>query len=155
VNKKLRIRSQKAVLNFLSNIPCINVGGCGISTLAIYRWLEKKNRLKNPKIVYLYRHSEKKHFESNQKHQGSTNQNFLKLLSVPNHVCLFNNGKYFDNNGTILLDDYKYIQHIDVETENGLQYLIDTIKAPADTWNSWFDRAEIPKIAERLNVKLF
>ena len=39
---------------FLNDIPSINIGGCGISALSLYRWLKKENELKDVKFVYLY-----------------------------------------------------------------------------------------------------
>ena len=41
----MKIKTLKQVQKFLSNIPNINRGGCGISALALYRWLENNGNI--------------------------------------------------------------------------------------------------------------
>lgn len=150
---KTKITTLHKVLVYLSKIPSINCGGCGISALAIYRWLEKENLLiKNPKVkkhntrfVFLY--------ENTCKYIYHNNKIAIKNLDAdaiaPNHAVLFHDGDYIDAKGIVDVSSYKWIQNISneefiVRANNNLEY-----------WNSEFDRNNYLKAIEnRLEIDL-
>ena len=66
------------VRKYLSRIPNINCGGCGISALSMYRWLEK-NENKKSNLVICYNNSEK--YEKTIENLGKDNDK----LFAPSH----------------------------------------------------------------------
>ena len=92
---KKKIKKIKDVQDFLSEIPNINLGGCGVSALSMYRWLEKNNELDNSKFIFLY---------NNQEHYLN-NSNVLKEGDgsplPPTHCCISHEGKFKDSRGDI------------------------------------------------------
>lgn len=131
------------VTEFLSSIPDINAGGCGIAALAILRWIEKNasEMLNDIQIVFLY----------NDSWQYNTNctmiQSGEKSLVVPAHVVLrTNKGEEID----------AHCDWCEQEHPVSLDHLITTINDPIENgWNPWFERkTQVKKIAEKLNIDL-
>jgi hypothetical protein len=141
------------VFAYLAWIPYINLGGCGISALAIYRWLEKENLLiKNPiskgqntRFVFLY--------EGNGKHIFDNNKEAIKDINTepiaPNHAVLFHDGNYIDVDGIIDVSTYKWMQNISNED------FIIRANNTVDYWNPSFDRNKYLRLIEkRLGIDL-
>ena len=58
---KITVKTFDEVLNFLSNIPSINCGGCGISALAMYRWLKKHGKTTEETAFYYLENDYERH----------------------------------------------------------------------------------------------
>ena len=132
------------VINKLSQIPNINSGGCGISALAMYRLLGKKNI----DILFLYRNYEDVSYVNN--------QNILKgdadsIPSPPLHVVLHKKGKYFDSYGEM---DERYLSIAYMFRHKcDESFLVDTINNRYK-WNLKFNRKYIKYIERKLKVDL-
>lgn len=142
----MKINTFEDVRLFLSNIECINSGGCAISALAMYRWLEKHNRLhEDTKIIYLYKFYRESEYKQN--------ESFLKgekdECTSCSHAILKHNGLFFDCEEIVNVSDYKFIQEI-----NNLDFIVKSINI-VHVWNCFFDRKNINKIERELLINLF
>lgn len=134
------------VIDFLSDIPDINAGGCGIAALAIYRWMEKNasKMLENIEIVFLY----------NDDWQYDTNCTRIRCgecsLVVPAHVVLRDVISEYEYDAKCAWMGRKQEHTVDV------QHLITTINIPVENgWSPWFKRKEnVEKIAKKLKISL-
>ena len=132
----------KQAQKFLSKIPYINDGGCGISALALYRWIKNNLEIGNTKFVFLY----------NEENRYLNNTRVLRdeegEAEAPDHCCLLYKGEFVDCDGDHIVSKYSWIQMIDEE---------DFIKRALDNvgdWNSCFDRGEIKNIEDGLGIDL-
>jgi len=127
---------------FLSNLPSINEGGCGIAALAMYKLLQSIGI--ESKIVYMHK--------SYALSSALNNLNFDAGNSVQpdaaTHICLFYEGKFIDCNKEIDPSEYKYILFADESK------LLKSLKL-AHRWNSDFNREQnIPEIEKFLGFRL-
>lgn len=130
----------------LDSIYAINWGGCGISALAMYRWLYNNDMLAGDEhFVYLY---------VSHDHNFGINDKLLKSKRTKNkigscsHIMLFHNGKVHDSRGCKIRDHYVY-KHDNI-TEKQLIHALNH-----GDWNDDFDREEqMPKIERMLEVDL-
>jgi len=141
------------VLTKLRNVGNINAGGCGIATLAMYRWLKLNSpeTLKDISIVYAYRYDHKK-IVTNQLRISSNCMN----LEVPEHVFMKWNDKYFDCEGEVDIQTYTNFHFVPSE-----EFLLETINNPSTdgtpwfkNWNPAFRRRNVRVIEVSLNVNL-
>ncbi len=138
----------KEVNEFLTDIPYINQGGCGISALAIYRWLNKNNQLtNNTSFVYMHKHHDKEDYEINKSILKNNNHKTPKSC---NHACLFHNDRYIDAKGEIASNrlDYEHFQFIKKES-----FILASINN-VDQWSNLFERAYIGYIEDALKINL-
>lgn len=132
------------VVKFLSTIENINRGGCGISALAMYLWLEKNGLINyNDSIVYLY----------DDLYQYNTNQKLVNNVSnfgsACSHAILKHSGFYFDSDGEFFdIKKYSYYQELSVDAVR--------ITLKSNNWNYMFDRNKnLKKIETVLGVNIF
>ena len=140
-----KLRSFNEVMNAINKIPNINAGGCGISALAMYMWIEKNEKHK-PTILFCYQSHSKKRYDNNKQALNSKNS----TLEVPNHVALIYQRKKIDSNGIIwdFKPYYKYHHRVN------LTKLKDTIIKSPD-WNCEFDRKKyLKKIESIIDMKM-
>ena len=136
------------VLEFLNEIPCINQGGCGISALAVYRWLKKNNSLSDD-FAILYLH----YWETS---DMVLNNNFLsgesKKATSCSHAIFRYNGVLYDSNG-IHEVDVATTNHVVIPSKDVERFMKSSL---ADSrWNSMFSREQaIPLININLEVDL-
>lgn len=132
------------VQEYLSNIPHINLGGCGIAAITMYRWLEKHNKLDETKFVFMYESDEQELFRNNKRvmveHKG--------IPMAPSHCCLFHSGEFIDSKGNANLARFPLCQF--VEEEDFIKRAVNNV----DDWNTSFNRKKIKEIAEHLNLDL-
>lgn len=141
----------KDVQRWLDNISDINAGGCGISALAMYRWLKKNNQLAGDEsFTYLYCDKDE-NFKVNSK-VLTTKQLFSlrrrKKMGSASHIMLFHNGVNIDSEGSHIQSRYG-------ERHEGIveKLLVESIQFGG--WNSSFNREYfVPKIASKLGVDL-
>jgi hypothetical protein len=127
----------------LNGIPNINVGGCGISALAMIKNIQKEFEF-TPEIYFSYGSYDKCLFQNNKKYLQENN---YSKCEAPGHVLLKINGKYFDS-GKIIDNPTRPLYHI-----VPYEMLMDTIKNE-DSWNSMFNRKKwAPYIEKELNIK--
>ena len=138
------------VLKYLNSIENINRGGCGIAALAIYRWLENNDMLRDTEIVLLY--------DYNTHYLYSHNYKILKSNSngIPHgapHIVLKRLNRYFDSEGFLskrgLASRYCDMLSVDVN------FLLTAINDNIDCWNYEFKRKNnVLNIANQLNIDL-
>ncbi len=136
------MKKLKQVQKYLNKIPNINKGGCGISTLAMFRWLKENTAVGNTKFVFLY--SDKDRYLNNQK----VLRDKRRKAEVPNHSCLLFQGEFIDSTGLLDISNFAWIQIVDEE-----EFLIRVLDNVKD-WNWGFDRNYIKKIEKKLKLDL-
>lgn len=128
------------VRNFLSNIPYINRGGCGVAALSMYRWLEKGKR-EIPKIVLLY-----PDYSTYKENKEGLRQENTKL-KAPLHCAIKYRDKIIDSTEEIVENIYSFQQIV------GKKEILKLINK--GKWNNEFNREEnIPLIERTLAVDL-
>lgn len=128
------------VREYLSEIPNINLGGCGIAALTMLRVLKKNNI--QARIIFLH--------ESDEIEQFSTNKLALEDNDIDpiacSHIGVKVGNRAFDCNEDLKLKNWERI-----ETEDE-KYLLRMINNPR--WNKKFDRENVKKIEEHTGVCL-
>lgn len=130
----------------LNTVWGINWGGCGISALAMYRWLKENDMLiGDESFTYLYISSDDT-FHTNSSVLNEKDNN-CKLGSA-SHIMLYHNGKNHDSKGSDI--DYRYVRsHTGISEEQ----LLESIRF--GLWNDGFGRENwIPVMEQMLNVNL-
>ncbi len=137
-------KTLKQVQKFLDNIPDIDRGGCGISALAMYRWLKNNGDKSNIKFVFLYEYGDEKEY--------LTNKRVLKDKEgepvACSHCCILHGKKFIDSEGVVDIEEYEWVQII--KEEDFLKRSLANI----GEWNPRFDRHNICKIEEELGIDL-
>lgn len=132
------------VMNFLSSIDSIGRGGCGISALAMYRWL-KKHGLTNEQTAFYY--LENDYDRHNNNRQYTSNKDIA--LIAPCHVVLYHNDRTIDCEGFKAIGNYPY--KLLEQSEEFLIKMINNIH----TWNCAFRRKDhVKNIARTLGIDL-
>jgi len=137
-------KTLKQAQKFLSKIPNINDGGCGVSALSLYRWIKDNLEIGNTKFVFLYPKDEEDRYKNNSRALINEDDE----AEACDHCCLFYKNEFIDCDGVELLDRYEWIQMIDQE---------DFIKRALENvgdWNSCFDRRQIKNIEKGLGIDL-
>jgi len=133
------------VQKFLNGIQDINRGGCGISALAIYKWLQKQGEsMDRIKFIYLYKSYNEDIYLNNE----SVLRDNKGVARAPNHCCISYNGKFIDSKGDVDLTIFKWVQIID--EEDFIRDFLNNTK----TWNSMFSRDCINNIEKELEIKM-
>ena len=131
-------------MDVLSTIPNINMGGCGISALSMYVWLQEYKHA-TPQILFCYKPYSKNTYDNNKKLLKTPS-----ILSVPNHIVLIYNYHKIDSDGVLkdFKETYKYWHKV------SLKKLVDTIMY-SNNWNPAFKRHKnIKKIEKCFEIKL-
>ncbi|MCK9568118.1 hypothetical protein M0R72_04160 [Candidatus Pacearchaeota archaeon] len=136
------ITTFEEVRKYLSNIPNIHFGGCGISALSMYRWL-KKNGREAPKIILLYNGKNYQAYENNKK---TIRKEGMSSLIASDHCAIQYKSKTLDVKQEIFID-YSFQQKI--EEQEMLTLLNNGI-----CWNPEFSKQYVPRIGERLKIDL-
>lgn len=135
------MKTFRQLKRFLSNIENIHYGGCGIATLAMYRFLVNKGE--NCSIAYLHKRYDLSCAINNLNYYRDNTNN----PDAANHVCLFYNGQFMDCSDVLNPSEYKFIIFGDEEM------LVKSIETAF--WNPSFDRdVNIPLIEEFLGFSL-
>ena len=136
----------KQILSILDDIPNINRGGCGISTLAIYEAMKKYTSITGVKIIFLYlTYQTYAH-----KHNHSKTEHSINIPMIPAHICIKLNGEYIDSTGVISerkLNEYTIKKQIRTK-----KFLIKSINK--GDWNPGFERHYIRDIENVLGISL-
>jgi hypothetical protein len=150
---KSKITTLEEVFKYLAWIPRINNGGCGISALAIYRWLEKENLLiknpilkyKNTRFVFCY----EKYCKSIMQNNKKAVKNLDTPPIAPNHAVLYHMGEYIDADGIVDISTYEWMQNITEEE------FIVRANNNVDYWNPDFNRNKyLGLIEKKLDIDL-
>ena len=139
----------KQVLKYLNNIPNINDGGCGVSALAIYRWIKAHYQVKNVEILFCYGCWRSVWDYRNNKQVfriGKGN------LSSPSHVVLKYKNFIFDSSG--IIKDLKS-EFPNIHKATRLNLFISVLN-DLNEWNDSFERKPkvIKNIEKYLNINL-
>lgn len=144
LNKLKRSRTLFSVRRKLSNIPNINIGGCGISALAMYRWIKKHNP--NAMVVFYFDNYEGDIFKANQKY-------FTKKRGkpkAPKHIFIGYNGKLFDCEKSFEPEKTNDVYLLTTINEHDLVAAINN----KHTWNPIFNREYVDRIEQEVGVDL-
>jgi hypothetical protein len=138
------LKSFDQVRNYLNKIENINTGGCGISTLAMYRWLKKHGYTNEYTAFYFLENDENNH--KNNKEYFTNKEIKLK---APCHIVLYHNDQTIDSRGFYYISRYEYKL-----LENSEEFLLAMINN-ISSWNWRFDRkTNVKKIAKTLQIDL-
>ena len=139
------MKTLKEVQEFLNDIYNINRGGCGISALALYRWLEKNGQLNgNTKFVYLYHSYNRDEYLNNDK---VLREKTGKPLACA-HAGLLHKNNYLDSNGKVDISYYTFVHHVNEE-----DFILKSINN-LSSWNDAFNREHISRIEKKLGIDL-
>lgn len=144
-NTKLKgLQTFDEVRNFLNNITSINAGGCGISALAMYRWLKLHGKVTEQTAFYFLDNDEDNH-NNNKKYLA----NKYILVKASSHVVLYHNDQTIDSGGFKSINNYDYAL-----LEKSEKFLLAMINA-VWSWNHSFERKKhVGKIAKTLGIDL-
>lgn len=126
------------VREYLSRIPYINEGGCGIAAISMYRWLLENEE--DSKLICFYNE-----FENYELNKNNIIYNFPYLLS-PNHCGIIYQNRILDSEEEINKNYYPYHQNLN---EIELLKMINL-----SSWNPNFERKNINKIEKGLQINL-
>ncbi len=129
------------IRKLLAAVPNIDLGGCGIAALIMYRWIEKNDPENIPTIVYLYPYT------GLYRH----NTRIMTLGGIPEacfHTCILYKGQYIDSDEIIDVSAYKHNHHI-----KDIEFVEKSINNVSD-WNKLFDRKWVNLISYKLNIDL-
>jgi len=138
------IKTFEDVRKFLNSIEDINAGGCGVSALAMYRWLKDNNQLDDTKIVLMYDSFEKQEYLNNKKVLRQKNG----VPIAPSHCCIYQDGEFVDSTEKLKISEYKWFQIINEED------FLKKVIVDGQYWNAMFDRKNIKIIEDKLNIDL-
>ena len=132
----------------LENIPCIGHGGCGVSAIAMFRWLISKG-FPQVNLSFLMGYNQHNSYLNN-------SQAYANEVDLPNscsHVALViqyeDNDLILDYSKRLHVNSYLYSQIVDEEA------LISSLNTNPYEWNTEFDRQKyIPIIAKKLKINL-
>ena len=138
------MKSINRVMKFLNRIDSNNSGGCGISALTMYLWLEKHEQFM-AKILFCYEEDAESRYTHN---ECILNNGKNENLLVPNHIVLVYKNNKIDSGGKLKFFKkiYKYNHEVDFNT------LIDTINGKG--WSDTFNRSNGKKIEKEIGFKL-
>ena len=134
------------VREYLSNIPAISKGGCGVAALAMYLWLKKNERLPDGfEFVLLYSIFEDDDiFENN----AEVLHNKRGNACAPCHIAIKYKDQIIDADSTINTSNWDKIQF--VTDEWFIWNMINNI----GSWNPTFNRDHIKSIEIKLDIEL-
>jgi len=135
------------VQKFLSNIPSINGGGCGIAAFTMYKWLKKHGELNYGfRFVACYdsAYDDENRYINNMKVLRTKEGKAM----ASSHIAITNGGPVLDCNGYITLTRYDLIQFI------GAEWFITNMINNTGSWNPSFDREHIRYIEQILDLDL-
>ena len=136
----LTIENFEDVRKYLSGIPSINDGGCGIAALSMYRWLEKN---KNEKSFFICCYTDSENCQNNLSYLGKDKDK----LSAPSHCGIEHGNKFLDSRSTIPIVMYNDLHFTN---EKGMLELINYGKE----WNLQFKKENTKEISKRLGINL-
>lgn len=129
----------------LGNIAYINAGGCGISALAMYRWLKAHNKLKKDTAFMYFDNCDETYCDNLKALKGQDAE-----PTSCSHVVLQHGKKYIDCYGEVR-PKYRYRYKLRIKSES---FVIASINNMGN-WNPSFDREKnVPKIEKRLGIDL-
>ena len=135
------MRTLQETREFLSSIPYINSGGCGIAALAMF--LASQN--KNTQVIYMY----KNHSESSYKNNKKVLETGKGNAESAGHIAIiFEDGLIIDCDKEILIENYDYSH-----TTTDINFILNSIRN--GVWNSTFDRDKyLPSIEEFIDFEI-
>jgi len=146
----MKINNFEDVRDFLSEIPNINRGGCGISSLAMFLWLKKNKKLKKgTRVAYFYDGSSSFEFKSNKSYIKGESK---KAVSCTHAAITFDKEMFFDCEN--MLDISLYEKKTIIPFRKTEEFLLNSLK-DLDDWNFMFNRAKyLPMIERVLKIEI-
>jgi hypothetical protein len=146
----MKINNFGDVQEFLSEIPHINRGGCGIASLAMFLWLKKNKELrKGVRVVYFYDGVSYDEFKSNKSYISGVSK---RATSCTHAAITFDKEMYFDCKD--IIDTSAYEKKMIIPFRKTEKFLLDSLKEQED-WNFMFNRAKyLPMIERVLKIEI-
>lgn len=123
-------RSFKKTQKFLSDVPMVNFGGCGMAALALYDAAKRED--KKPKIVYVYSPWEDDSYRKNLRFKEGK----AKKADACMHIVVKIGRNHYDAEGKV---STKYINAYFKDDEISRDHLIASINNKG-VWNESFNR---------------
>lgn len=148
MKKTKNIQTFRDVREYLSNIPYIHQGGCGLSAYVMYKWLEKNRKTNSFKFVFEF--GERKLKVKNTRIIKTKNEKIAPAM--PYHVIIQYIGNDMDANGKYRRGKYSYYH--DVPCKEG-KWLLERMLMEEHRWNDCFNRKYYQsRIEKTLNIDL-
>lgn len=153
-----KIETLDDVTKYLNDIPFINSGGCGVSALAIARWLHKNNVRLNIQFIMGYdgpdgfvRNSQQV-FNNAVPDKSKINRDQEPV--APSHCGVIFN--LMDGRGTQMVDCEKRFDILHYNYSHSFYDESILLKSVNNiiTWNDCFSRKYVKKIAKTLQINL-
>lgn len=141
------MNSLKEVQKFLNKIPNINHGGCGLSALAMHKWLKEYKEI-DSKFIFLYGNDIVGRIISKINYFCVQEGNF-KDSDGPYHVMLKVKDKIIDSAGEDNINSYELVQDLDINEETMIKFLNNFKVSSQFDWKKW-----IPIIEFELDIQL-
>lgn len=144
------VKTLDDVRNFLDRISCINSGGCGISALAMYRWVKKNMPEHAKKSMFHFFHRDKEGYQNN-KSLIKNNSYDSTNISIPAHIGfeIKKVTEIIDSCRNVFKEQYGYA--VKTSSEDVLINAINNV----NDWNYSFSREEsVPVIEAGLDIDL-
>lgn len=146
------LKKLKKLRKQLNKINNLNFGGCAITSLAIYKWIEENypNEIKNTHIVFLFDEL----LDEDLIQKDINNNLVLDYLPSCNHSMIKYHNLYLDSDN-IITEKPKRLNNKEYTHELFFDKLSTIYSINSNYWNDAFDRESgIPKIEKILNVTL-
>lgn len=145
---RYELKTLADVQDFLSDIEDIDQGGCGISALAMRRWLAKNSPHCN--TVFVLGYNEPTRFKTNNnailKKEDPTSATHIGLIIYDN---LSGTQSIIDCVGVFKMTDYSYVNSFESE-----DIMVRALNRP-NSWNVAFNRKrQVNRISEYLGINL-
>lgn len=146
---KVKLKEISQVQDILNRIPNINRGGCGISALALARWIKKNKPMYDVHFILAY--DSQKDFKNNTEIICKDQNKKAVAVAHAGVVIEMNNGgapAVVDSQGAFGITRY--------ECSHTFAYEAIMVKAinEGSQWNPEFDRKNVYRIEELLEIDL-
>ena len=145
---KEKLKTLEEIRLYLSSIERINQGGCGVSALAMYKWLAKHDEIDSDfKFVFCYASYDENTYINN---VGVLKNKTGKAIAC-DHIGIYYDGKHIDCRDELHLTNYGTIQFVSYDQTWFIQNAINNI----GSWNPAFNRGRwVPRIEKELGISL-
>lgn len=135
------MRTLQETREFLSSIPYINNGGCGIAALAMFL----SSREENTQVIYMYKNYSESSYKNNKKvlETGEGNAESAEHVAI-----IFEDGRIIDCNKETLIENYDYSH-----TTTDINFILNSIRN--GFWNLQFNRKKyLPSIEKFIDFEI-
>lgn len=138
-----QMKSFYKIRDYLSDIPNIHCGGCGIAALAMKRWLKK---YQHAKVTIVYGYNSLNYYKNNLLAVNGKRE----VLGACSHAGIIQStGLIIDANKMWQPDQYKYLLPLSEKK------VVTSLNKGINEWNDSFNRKKwVPRIERKLDIDL-